>query len=327
VPKTASTAPTPNDTSLQSSFIFRDQAPTLAANKSEVSIDGNYTRNVRAGASPIIQYDRIFAGTLDAKFGIGNGFEVGVALPYFQTTRQTRGPVSVNEDIDSIGDLRLQLGKQIFAPTAMLPGLAMSFVMEAPTGATRYYDVKNIIGLQEATAAACPPGEIDPRDPTGTRICSETRNQSPFSPFLPSIASRGHWAGTVNAQFFKTFDPIVIFFGAGLTYAAPREYDGNTYQPGLRIAYNAGISLALSEHTTLGFQYSGTYEQPFKATIRTYSDGKVREFIDPSQETARARMVIIQRLDQGLYVEPSVTFGLTDDTPDLTLGLTFRKRM
>ncbi len=113
----------------------------------------------------------------------------------------------------------------------------------------------------------------------------------------------------------------------GLNYALAREFEGNTFEPGLRYLYNAGLSLALSEHTTLGFQVSGSFERPFKSTIRTYNDGSVRTFVDPALETARARFVVIQRLDEGLYIEPSLTMGLTDDTPDMTLGLGLRKRM
>jgi hypothetical protein len=308
----AATAAPQSDSSLQASFLFRDTAPTLATSKAEISLDGTYVRNVRAGGSPFTQFDRLFVGAVEAKFGIGNGFEIGGSASYFSTARQTRGALQVDEDLQGLGDVRFNLSKQLWAPTARLPGLALSVGVETPTGLTRYDDVRRVIAIQEAAVG---------------NALNDPRNQSPFTPFLPSVASRGHWAASANAQFFKTFDPVVVFFGMGVNYALAREFEGNTFQPGLRFTYNAGLSVALSEHTTLGFQYSGSIEQPFKTTIRTYSDGSVRRFTDPSQESARARFVVIQRLDEGLYIEPSLTMGLTDDTPDLTLGLALRKRM
>jgi opacity protein-like surface antigen len=310
----AKTAPTaaPTDSSLQASFMFRDTAPTLATNKSEIALDGTYVRNVRAGGNPFTQFDRLFAGAVEAKFGVGNGFEIGGSASYFSTSRLTRGALLVDEELHGLGDIRLNLSKQLWAPTTRLPGMALSFGVETPTGLTRYDDVKRIIAIQEASV---------------TTGAGNARDQSPFSPFLPSVASRGHWAASANAQFFKTFDPVVVFFGMGVNYALARDFEGNTFQPGLRFTYNAGLSLALSEHTTLGFQYSGSIEQRFKATIRTYNDGSVRRFTDPSQESSRARFVVIQRLDEGLYIEPSITMGLTDDTPDVTVGIALRKRM
>jgi hypothetical protein len=316
VAKTAAAAAPPSDSSLQSSFLFRDTAPTLATNKGEISVDGSYVRNVRAGGSPFTQSDRLFFGAIEAKFGIGNGFEIGASASYFTSERQTRGALNVLEDVQGMGDVRFNVSRQLWAPTARLPGMALSVGVETPTGLTRYGDINRVVAIQEAAPInPLNPNALDPRD------------QSPFTPFLPSIASRGHWAVSANAQFFKTFDPVVVFFGVGVNHAFAREFEGNTFQPGLRLTYNAGLSLALSEHTTLGFQYSGSVDQRFKYTIRRYSDGSVRSFIDPSQETARARFVVIQRLDDGLFMEPSVTMGLTDDTPDLTVGLAIRKRM
>jgi hypothetical protein len=328
VAKTAAGSAPPSDSSLQASFLFRETAPTLATNKSEISFDGTYVRSVRAGGTPFTQFDRLFVGAVEAKFGVGQGFEIGAAASYFASARQTRGAVQVDEDVQGLGDLRFNVAKQLWAPSARLPGMALSVGVDTPTGSTRYGDVNRVVALQDAAQ------EIE--NERARKVAEETgqppqpremRASSKFSPFLPSFASRGHWGVSANAQFFKTFDPVVIFFGIGANYAFAREFEGNTYQPGLRLTYNAGLSLALSEHTTLGFQYSGTVDQRFKYTIRTHNDGRVRQYTDPSQETARARVVVIQRLDDGLFMEPSLTMGLTDDTPDLTVGLAVRKRM
>ena len=131
------------------------------------------------------------------------------------------------------------------------------------------------------------------------------------------MQSRGVWAALGNLQFYKTYDPVILFFGFGGQYSFEREVDGHTVQPGFRVTYNAGLSFALSEYTTLGYQISGAIEQPL-IVDKTALPQQPNEYF-------RSRFAVIQRLDTDLYLEPSVTTGLYN-AGDLTFGITLRKR-
>ena len=290
-------APGADDTqsTTQGSFVFRDSAPTLNSRKFEYSIDANYTRNVGQ-----TQFDRLALASVTARYGLGYGFEGAVLLPYYMGQRTTVIGIvgqEVNETVQSIGDVQVQLSRQLWGQGAGYPGASLMVGMVAPTGKYPY----KAFGLTRGSNE-----QADPR-----------------SPFSPLMASRGHWAAISNLQFFKTFDPVIVFFGLGTDYAFEREIDGHDAQPGLRLTYNAGFSLALSEYTTLGAQYLGSLEKPLKV------DGQTVASLTSSTlfEGARARFLVVQRLGEGIYLEPSLVLGLTNDIPSYTAGLTFRRRM
>lgn len=278
-------APTKEKPSSQAVQLFRDNAPTLSGNQLEVSADVNYTRG-----TGLLQADRAINASLSARYGISNGFEVGVTVPYFDTSRETTvfGGRVVEGHYNSIGDITFQVLKTLWDQKPQYPGAALSVGLVTPTGES-LYSFKNYAGG-------------DPRS------------------FEEQRAARGMWAANYNLQFYQTFDPVIFFFGFGNEYAFEKEFEGgHTVQPGWRTNYNFGLSLALSEYTTLGFQVLGSVEQQLRV------DGV--KMPARTAEQMRGRFSIIHRLDTDLYLEPSVAIGLTDDTPDAAVGFSVRKRM
>jgi hypothetical protein len=135
---------------------------------------------------------------------------------------------------------------------------------------------------------------------------------------LSLIQTGGHWIPRTVIQFYKTTDPLVLFAGVGVEYGIPKSFGGIKVEPGLRYTYNVGFGFALSERSTLGFSLNGSLSDRKKV-------GGV--FVPNSvAETMSARLTLIQRLADNFWIEPSVTVGLTDDTPDVSVGLTLRKR-
>jgi hypothetical protein len=277
--------------SLQTSFVFRDNAPTLEKNSFEIAVDANYTRN--AGQT---QFDRLMQGNLSARYGLPGGYEIAAIVPYYNAGRQTQIVVNnttINESIQSIGDIQLQGSKQLWQQGVGYPGAALMLGATLPTGSHPFND----FGFTSTGAVA------DPR-----------------SPFGPLMASRGLWAAMGSLQFYKTYDPIILFFGVGFDHAFERSFSGNAVQAGDKLTYNAGFSFALSEYTTLAAQYLGSIEGPLKVNDTTVAGGELGE-------SARGRFVLVQRLDENLYIEPSLVLGLTRDVPSYTVGVALRKRM
>ena len=132
------------------------------------------------------------------------------------------------------------------------------------------------------------------------------------------ISTRGAWALRGGAQFFKTVDPIVLFGGFSYEYAFPVEQSGITFRPGWRIAYNAGLSFALSENSTLGFTFIGNYTAALQANAISYRA--------TASEAAILRLSLVQRLAANTWLEPSLAMGLVSDSPNVQLGLGLRYR-
>ena len=132
------------------------------------------------------------------------------------------------------------------------------------------------------------------------------------------VSARGTWALRGGVQFFKTVDPLVIFGGASYEYAFPLDHAGITFRPGWRINYNAGISFALSERSTLGFTFIGSYTAALQANAITYRG--------TAAEAAVLRLSLVQRVGAGFWLEPALAMGLVTESPSFQIGLGLRYR-
>jgi len=132
----------------------------------------------------------------------------------------------------------------------------------------------------------------------------------------------GHWTATAGVQFIKIVDPVALFGGLSYAHRFQARYFLNDavhkVDPGEIAGYNFGFGFAVNENISLSAQVTGSYQSDAKA------DG-VKIFAS-STEPASLRSALTYRYSRGTYVEPSVTIGLDDDTPDFALGLSLTHR-
>jgi hypothetical protein len=132
----------------------------------------------------------------------------------------------------------------------------------------------------------------------------------------------GHWAGAVGLQFIKSVDPVVLFWGIQYTheFASQHFYNDGSHnvQPGETIGYNFGFGFAVNENVSLSAQVSGSYQW------ETQSDG--RTIPGSSTEPVSLRAALTYRISKKSYIEPSVTFGFNNDTPNFIIGLSATRR-
>ncbi|WP_141701038.1 hypothetical protein [Methyloceanibacter methanicus] len=268
-------------------LLFRDTVPTLTRRQLEISEELAYTRN-----QGNLQSDRVFMSTTAVRYGIMNGLELGAIIPAYWGIRETQ--VGLNEwqsyDVADIGDITLQGSGDLWEQNAWRPGAALTLGAILPTSTYSPYldDVK-----------ALRPG-TDPRN------------------IIYPYQAQQHWATFGNLQFFKTYDPVIIYLGLGLQYTFAQEFSGVEIRPGLTFNYNAGISMGLSEHTSFGFQVFGGYAEGLWVNGLAPSA--------PAAEQHSARVSIIQGLWPGVYLEPAVSFGLNAQSANSTFSTTVRKR-
>ncbi len=269
----------------QEAFIVRDQVPTLKSKKIEVSTQLVYNRN-----SGNLQSDRGITSINAIRYGVTDRFELGLVVPLYYTSRFTRVGVatSAGYEVKSVGDISITGSYLLVNQKLNTPGITFSAGVILPTGATPYR-------FGDEYAAGRNPIDI-------------------FS----SYQSLGTWGAKADVQFFKTVDPVILFWGAGIEYLFSKKIGGYSVERGLQYKANAGISMALSEKSTVASSVNFSYSPDFRV------DGtKVNE---SSSETFTISTRLIQRIGDSTYIEPSVAFGLTNNASDVTVGLGMRKR-
>jgi hypothetical protein len=106
----------------------------------------------------------------------------------------------------------------------------------------------------------------------------------------------------------KTIDPVV-FFGR-LGYTATLEREGR--DPGDQIRYQLGMGFSLNDRVSFKMQVDGA------AVGRAKLNG--REISGSSLNIIGLLFAVTTRATRYLFVEPIVSVGLTDDTPDVVAG-------
>ena len=125
----------------------------------------------------------------------------------------------------------------------------------------------------------------------------------------------GHWGIKGGLEFTKTYDPIVLFWGIDYTHSFQSQhfYTDRVHdvQPGEAIGYNFGLGFAINESISISSQITGNY------LTEDEIDGKA--FGGSSREPISLRLAVTDRWSKNTYIEPSVTFGLNGDAPDVSL--------
>jgi len=190
--------------------------------------------------------------------------------------------------VNAFSSATLGLSYSLFDQTQELPGVAVSVVGVYP-GSTAPYNFSNY-------QAGSNPIDI-----------------------LKTVQGSGHWGVGTNVVAYKIVDPLLVFAGGGVTYFLPKNYSGFNVEPGLRYSGNMGVSFALSEKTTLAFQVAGFYQPNMKVAGLTIPQSFQEQYV--------GRVVVTQRIFEATWVEPTLGFGLTKNSPDMNLGMVFRKRL
>lgn len=267
----------------QEAFLARDNIPTLQSRKIEVSQSFDYGRG-----TSVVQNDRAFRATTTFRYGIANDVELALSVPYYASQRRTNAfTETIVRNVSGLGDLSTQVSANIWKEGEWYPGAAITVGVSAPTG-DHPYDLSN---LRRG---------VTPGDPLALKQTS------------------GHWVPRAALQFFKSTDPLILFFGVGIDYAIPRTFGEIKVEPGFRYTYNLGFGFALSERSTLGLSINGALSERLKVGGVPISNSV--------SELLTARFTLIQRIGQDFWLEPALTLGLTDDAPDAAFTLSLRKR-
>lgn len=122
----------------------------------------------------------------------------------------------------------------------------------------------------------------------------------------------GNWNVGTTVTLVKTIDPVV-FFGS-LGYTATLEEDG--VDPGDEIPYSAGLGFSLNDRVSFSTTLSGLAVRRSSGTDPTPEDPT-----SGSADINLLQFATTVRLMPGLFIEPFVAFGLTEESTDFIVGI------
>ncbi len=122
----------------------------------------------------------------------------------------------------------------------------------------------------------------------------------------------GVWNVGADLLVIRSWDPLVLFYGAGYTYNFGERFANRNVDLGHQVFYNLGVGFAANERITLSTAFLGSYVTETKVD-GVYLPGSD---IEPSRIRLAATIAHNCRL-----VEPFVNFGVTDSAPGMEAGV------
>ncbi len=294
-PATALTQPSlgvgkPDDAP-QEAFVFRQNAVTLRPLRFEADLDFGYVHS-----NGFLQTDRAALATTSVRVGVLDWLELNATVPAFATSRsRSVGPFRTRtRQVSGVGDVLVQANARVHEQTADTPGAVLSLGTLLPTGPNPY-DFTNYQPNSRAVGY----------NPNPTNLNA-------------AYLSRGAWGVVTHLELYKTIDPVILFFGVGANYLFPQRVAGRSVQAGVIYNYNMGLSLALSDKSTLGLQVEGAYQDRLMVNRRPVPQSDLEPVV--------VRVSVIQRIFGDTWVEPSFAAGLTSNAPGLALDVGLRHR-
>lgn len=201
-------------------------------------------------------------------------------------------------------------------------GLPLAYAVRETTDATGFHE-ESVTGIGDASvglsAVIAPEGASFPGT-VFTLAAVFPTGESPYDgdQLYGAFTGSGHTRVRGEVDFVRSSDPVVLYWGVGYEYFDSASGWDHEIEPGGAIHYRFGLGFTVNRDTSLLAEMLGAYQ--FESSV----DG---ETADGSQsEPVAMKAGVTARLSRDLYVEPAVIFGITDDAPDLTAGLTLISR-
>jgi hypothetical protein len=122
------------------------------------------------------------------------------------------------------------------------------------------------------------------------------------------LLGTGHWNAGATIALVKTLDPIVFFGQVG--YNVTLERDGR--DPGDEVLYQLGIGYSLNDRVSLSTQLIGAVVGDARQDGRTLQRSNL--------DIISVQLSVTARATRHVFIEPTVTFGISKDAPDVIVG-------
>jgi hypothetical protein len=138
---------------------------------------------------------------------------------------------------------------------------------------------------------------------------------------------KGYYSVGVGASTRKYIDPVVLFASASANYGF-KETGLNQVRGGGRVleSFDPGISGGFSFGFAYSFNYDVSLTMSYQQSFNLNSEFQFESgesYKSPDQSSAMMAFALGVRVSPDTIVNGTVGFGLTEDAPDVSLGLSF----
>ncbi len=138
---------------------------------------------------------------------------------------------------------------------------------------------------------------------------------------------KGYYSVGVGASTRKYIDPVVLFASASANYGF-KETGLNQVRGGGRVleSFDPGISGGFSFGFAYSFNYDVSLTMSYQQSFNLNSEFQFESgesYQSPDQSSAMMAFALGVRVSPDTIVNGTVGFGLTEDAPDVSLGLSF----
>ncbi|MCP5175014.1 MAG: hypothetical protein H6996_07915 [Moraxellaceae bacterium] len=142
---------------------------------------------------------------------------------------------------------------------------------------------------------------------------------------------KGYYSLSAGVSVSKVTDPIVLFGSAGLSFGNSmgglNQAQGSriltSFSPGQTLSTSFGFAYSLNYDVSMSASYQQSISTNARYTFLQNEDGKLSQvtFNSPTQLSSLLNYTLSLRTSPKRVVNVSVGFGLSEDTPDVNLGL------
>lgn len=292
--------------------------------KFSVEIGANYAHfgDARVNLSGFLALDAIFLGTISieetkadivtfdvaGRMGITDRLQVDLDVPYLYRHAyyqsggaggNAEGLVDTSRSDTGIGDVSAGVSYRLLTETFDRPDVVANVRVKAPTG----------------------------RHPFGVELVEVAGSEGNLS--VPGNLSfgTGVWSTSAGVSVLKSIDPMVVFGSATYfrnwkeSFADIDEAAGD--QPGTAnigdaFQYGAGVAFALNERSSLSTSFTQRFVQ--KTKLRRMGQ-EWQKVVGSQANVALLNFGATFSLDERTSLQATASIGMTDDAPDMVVGV------
>lgn len=162
---------------------------------------------------------------------------------------------------------------------------------------------------------------------------STKTGDSPYEIGLDELSTgKGYYSAGIGASTRKYIDPVVLFASASANYGfketgLDQVRGGGKNGTRTLTSFDPGISGGFSFGFAYSFNYdvslTMSYQQSFNMNAEFEFDNGNESYTSPDQSSAMLSFALGVRVSPETIVNGTVGIGLTEDAPDISLGLSF----
>lgn len=313
----------PDPTEAVQDIVEQQQGTGRSRLGAELSFGYSHFGDARINLDGFLALDAIFLGTisidevdadiftsdLTVRYGLSDSLFIDGSIPFLYRTTNFRSggaggaanqPIETRVSDQGLGDISVGASYQLLAETARRPNIVVSARVKAPTG----------------------------REPFGVDFVEVEGSEGNLQVPESLATGSGVWGASLGVSALKTLDPMVVFGSINYFRNFKRNFADIDENPGDQpgrvsignaLQFGAGLAFALNESSSISMSYSQRLVE--RSSLKLDTAEEFQRVIGSQANIGLVNLGATFSLGQRLSLVSTVGIGLTDDSPDMVVGV------